>query len=694
MSVLIISPPFVQLNSPYASLPFLQGFLKANGVRSSCLDLGIRITGRLFSKTGLDLLSCDDTDDRYCNTVGPVVEFLKGNNEAVAEHVLSGNFLPEGKMTKAAVTKELSGLNDHDYARYLSSLYLEDIFLNYQKICPEYGLSRYGERISLNSPVFDGIYRSVSGKNDLIGTMIEEELEKAGVADFDIIAFTIPFPGTLIGALKAAGYVKRHYPEKTIVFGGGYINTELRNITDPAIFDFTDFICLDDGEIPLLRITEFSENRISKSELVRTFYRNGNEVVFSDNSKLKTEVKRGTPDYSGLDMKSYIPVYESVNPMMKLWSEKDTLKLRLAKGCYWHKCAFCDTTLPYIKDYAPDKIEDIVSDIEKMANQTGINRFHFVDEALPPALLVKLSIELLRRNVKITWWGNVRFDKAFTEDVCRLLKEAGCIAAVGGLESASDRTLKRMNKGVTVTEAVKVMRNLSSAGILVHAYMIYGFPGETDRDLIESAEVLRQMFSAGIVHSAYWHRFALTVHSPVFADPEKYGLSVRKEKNPFANNGVAYTDGSGNDPDKFADGLKKSVYNWMLGICLDNEISTWFAFHIPGIKTGKNFVREILNSPSPLPDMNKKLVWLGDKAEMRGKNIVITGINGETEYELPGKLSKWLKDIIDQSSVRSDKEMKLSDAGKNFPKASGISFTQFLCNEIWDDLFDAGLLII
>ena len=362
MSVLIISPPFVQLNSPYASLPFLHGFLKANGVRSSCMDLGIRITGRLFSKTGLDLLSGHGTDDRYSNTVGSVVEFLKGNNEAVAKQVLSGNFLPEGKMTKAAIPKERSGLNDHDYARYLSSLYLEDIFLNYQKICPDYGLSRYGERISLNSPVFDDIYRSVSGKNDLIGTMIEEELEKAGVAGFNIIAFTLPFPGTLIGALKAAGYVRRYYPEKTIVFGGGYINTELRVLSDPKIFDFTDFICLDDGEIPLLKITEFSENKISKIELVRTFYRDGNKVVFSDNSQLKIEVKRGTPDYSGLDMKSYIPVYESVNPMIKLWSEKDTLKLRLAKGCYWHKCAFCDTTLPYIKDYAPEKIENIVSD--------------------------------------------------------------------------------------------------------------------------------------------------------------------------------------------------------------------------------------------------------------------------------------------------------------------------------------------
>ncbi len=694
MSVLLISPPFIQLNSPYSSLPFLMGFLKANDIEASCLDLGIRITERLFSKDGLEHLENFDIKGRYMKTVGPVIGFLRGNNEDLAELVLSGKYLPEGKMIRSALKKEQTGLNNVEYARYLCSLYLEDIFLEYQKICPDYGLSRYGERISLSPPVFDGIYRSVFGKNDLVGTMIEEELEKAGIVNYDIIAFTIPFPGTLTGALKAAKHIKRNYPEKIVVLGGGYINTELRELTDPSIFEFTDFICLDDGEIPLQRITEFFENKIKKSELVRTFYREDNKVVFADNSQLNIEVDRGAPDYSGLDMNIYIPVYESVNPMMKLWSEKDTLKLRLAKGCYWHKCAFCDTSLPYIRDYKAEEIEDLIKDIEKMIGQTGLNRFHFVDEALPPALLTKLSIELLRRNIKITWWGNIRFDKAFTEDVCRLLKEAGCIAAVGGLESACDRTLRRMNKGITVSEATRVMANFSSAGILVHAYMIYGFPGETGPDLIESAEILRQMFAAGILHSAYWHRFALTVHGQVFGHSEKYGIEVTgKLNNPFANNDISYIDKNGNDPDRFGDGLKKAVYNWMHGTALKNKIISWFDFDTPVPKL-KDYVNCILNSPSPMPDMNRRVIWLGKGSVVKGKNIVVRGINGETEYELPGKLSKWLKELTDQSSLISDKEVKLSEAQKTFPSGSGITFIQFLCNEIWDELFEAGLLII
>ena len=678
MKVLLISPPFTQLNSPYASLPFLQGSLKANGIDVSCLDLGIRISCGLFSS----------------QTAVQVLDFLRGKDDRLAEKVLSCTFLPDGKMLRTALDKNTAKMSDTDYAKYLCSLYLEDIFLDYNKICPDYELSRYGEKIALSLPSFEIIRKKIISGNDLISDMIEEELKSASIESFDIIALTVPFPGTLTGALKAAQFIKKNYPDKIIVLGGGYVNTELRSLTDPGIFDYADFICLDDGEIPMLRICSYAEGKIGRNGLVRTFYCDENKVVYADNSHLTIGIIRGTPDYSGLEMDKYIPVYESVNPMMRLWSEKDTLKLRLAKGCYWHKCGFCDTSLPYIKDFAPESVDDIINDITAMTGQTGLTRFHFVDEALPPALVIKLSLELLRRGIMITWWGNIRFDKAFTEDVCRLLKAAGCIAAVGGLESASDRTLKRMNKGVTVAEAVKVMRNFSSAGILVHAYMICGFPGETDRDLIDSAEALRQMFAAGILNSAYWHRFALSVHSPVYAHAEEYGLSVSGRNNPFANNGVEYTDSSGNDPDKFADGLRKSVYNWMLGICLDNDIRTWFGFPVPEPKAGKNFVRNILNSPSPLPGMNKRIVWLGKEIRLKGKITVIEGLNGDTEYELPQKIALWLKELADEANVKNAEGVKLSDAEKSFPDNSGIKFTHFICNAVWDDLFDAGMLII
>ena len=703
MKILLISPPFSQLNSPYASLPFLQGFLKASGTDCTVFDLGNKATNEMYSKEGLEKLrghieqhqvKTEDTDffldnfKNYHESIDGLLLFLKGKTDRFSKDI------PKWKMSSAALDKDISGLNDHEYDSYLASLHLEDIFLFIKAGSSEYGLSRYAESISLSPPVFD-IVREKLNNEDFTDFILKEELEKADPGNFDIIAFTIPFPGTLTGALKCADLIKKNFPGKTIVFGGGYINTELRNLTDPGIFDFTDFICLDDGELPLLKITEFTEGKISKNELVRTYCLENGSVKYYDNSCEPDEIKRGTPDYSGLDMEEYIPVLESVNPMMRLWSENKTLKLRLTKGCYWHRCTFCDTSLPYIKDYSPEKIEDLIRDIKFMTDQTGITRFHFTDEAVPPAVAIQLSVELIRNNIKISWWGNIRFDKAFTEDVCRLLKEAGCIAAVGGLESACGRTLLSMNKGVLIEDAVNVMRNFKSAGILLHAYMIYGFPTESAQDLIDSAEVLRQLFAAGLVDSAFWHRFALTVHSPVFTQREKYNISVPDpEPKPFANNDITYIDRSGNDPDRFGDGLRKATYNFMLGIGLDNNIGKWFSFKTPEPLVKKRFLRKILEKPLPLPDQSKRIIWLGGAVKLKGKIVIIEGLNGIIEYELPYKLSNWLKKMMNSASIFTSDGVKVSEASKTFPTYQGIKFSGFVSNEVWDELFDAGLLII
>lgn len=711
MPVLLISPPFVQLNSPYSALPYLKGVLGANGIESTCLDLGIKIANRLFSADGLNVLyefiasepkfRNEDIDffikhkSEYFETIEPVVSFLKDKNLSHASKIMSLNNLPKWKMSETAMPRDFVNTDDFEYSRYIVSLYLEDIFLFYKAVCPEYDLSKYGESLALSPPVFDNIYRSVIQNADMISKLISEQLSKNDFTNFDIIALTVPFPGTLLGALKTARWFKKNYPDKIIVLGGGYINTELRSLKEPKIFEFVDFICLDDGEMPFIKVHEYFNKKIEKKDLVRTFYIEDGKVIFSGNSDVESAFKRGTPDYSGFNMDDYIPVIETLNPMMRLWSERNTLKLRLARGCYWHKCAFCDTTLPYIKDFQPEEIKNIIQDIKLMTVQTGLSTFHFTDEAIPPALAVKLSIELIREKIEITWWGNIRFDKAFTEDVCKLLYTAGCIAVVGGMESGCDSTLKNMNKGVSVEDAVRTMYNFKSNSILVHAYMIYGFPGETISDLMDSAEILRQLFKEGLLDSAYWHRFALTMHSEIFKYSGKFNISVpNKELNPFANNDVNYIDNSGSGIDDMGNGLKKAVYNFMLGIELDKDIRSWFDLSLPKPKIKKGFVRKILDSNSYGINTDKRILWLGKEAHVRKKIIEIYGISGKIEYELPKDIADWLCNLINQSSIFTSDGVKIQEAIASFPKHSSLGFSDFVNNEIWDDLFDAGLIII
>ncbi len=105
------------------------------------------------------------------------------------------------------------------------------------------------------------------------------------------------------------------------------------------------------------------------------------------------------------------------------------------------------------------------------------------------------------------------------------------MAVSGGLEVASDRLLTLMKKGVTVAQVARVTRAFTDAGIMVHAYLMYGFPTETTQDTVDALERVRQLFAAGCIQSAYWHRFSATAHSPIGLHPEQYGITLRPPPN-------------------------------------------------------------------------------------------------------------------------------------------------------------------
>lgn len=239
-----------------------------------------------------------------------------------------------------------------------------------------------------------------------------------------------------------------------------------------------------------------------------------------------------------------------------------------------------------------------------MIAQTGRRGFHFVDEAAPPAVLAEVATELLQRETGISWWTNIRFEKAFTPDLCRLLASSGCIAATGGLEAASDRLLKLMNKGVTVRQAARVCDNFSRAGIMVHAYLMYGFPTQTQQETIDALEIVRQFFDEGLIQSAFWHAFTATVHSDVGKNPKKYHCAIPNDPaGGFARNDLVHEDLLGCAHQVFAQGLNKAVYNFMQGIGTDMAIGDWFDFPVPATSVKRDYVQQAIGDKrrSPLP---------------------------------------------------------------------------------------------
>ena len=634
----LITPPFTQLNTPYPATAYIKGFLNTKNIESVQADLGIEVILKLFSKEGLINLfevaslkfkveEISDNSKRiyalqveYIKTIDSVIAFLQGKNPTLALQICQEDYLPEA--SRFAQLEELDWafgtMGTQDKAKHLATLYLEDIsdFI-VECVDANFGFSRYAERLGRSANSFDELYEALQQEPTYIDTILLSILkEKIETIEPTLFLISVPFPGNLYSAFRSAQWVKKQYPNIKISMGGGFPNTELRSLSDARVFEFFDFITLDDGEVPVEElITNIEEPNYDSFK--RTFLLEDGKVVYKNNST-KSDYKQsqvGTPDYSDLLLDKYISVIEIVNPMHRMWSDGRWNKLTMAHGCYWGKCTFCDISLDYIKIYEPVAANLLCDRIEELITQTGENGFHFVDEAAPPALMRALALEILRRKLSVTWWTNIRFEKSFTADLCLLLKASGCIAVSGGLEVASDRLLKLIDKGVTVEQVAKVTRNFTEAGIMVHAYLMYGYPTQTIQETVDSLEMVRQLFEVGVLQSGFWHQFAMTAHSPVGLYPEKFGVVKETETiGTFANNDINYTDATGIDHDKFSFGLKKSLFNFMHGICFDYELQDWFDFKIPKTKISPDFIFDALQETDGFNTKpTAKIVWLGGK---------------------------------------------------------------------------------
>ena len=632
--LLLITPPFTQLNTPYPATAYIKGFLNTKNIESVQADMGIEVILKLFSKKGLTNLfqsinQQPTTDnckrifalqDEYIKTIDSVISFLQGKNPTLALQICQEDYLPEA--SRFAQLEELDWafgtMGTQDKAKHLATLYLEDIsdFI-VECIDENFGFSRYAERLGRSANSFDDLYNALQQEPTYIDaiflSVLKERIETVKPTMFLI---SVPFPGNLYSAFRAGQWVKKQYPEIKISMGGGFPNTELRSLSDPRVFEFLDFITLDDGELPIEELILSLENS-NHNCYKRTFLLENGQVVYKNDST-KPDYKQaqvGTPDYSDLLLDKYISVIEIVNPMHRMWSDGRWNKLTMAHGCYWGKCTFCDISLDYIKVYEPVAANLLCDRIEELIEATGQNGFHFVDEAAPPALMRALAIEILRRKLSVTWWTNIRFEKSFTADLCLLLKASGCIAVSGGLEVASDRLLKLIDKGVTVEQVANVTQHFTQAGIMVHAYLMYGYPTQTVQETIDSLEMVRQLFEAGVLQSGFWHQFAMTAHSPVGIYPEKFGVVKETELiGSFANNDINYKDKTGIDHDKFSFGLKKSLFNFMHGICFDYSLQDWFDFKIPKTKIPEDFIYNALEDVASLTiKPTAKIVWLGGK---------------------------------------------------------------------------------
>jgi radical SAM superfamily enzyme YgiQ (UPF0313 family) len=625
LKILSVIPPMTQLNTPYPSTAYLTGFLRSRGFTAVQEDLALALVLRLFSCDGLRALrACIEAlpakqrtprvlaftrdFERYLSTIDAAVAFLQGRDPSVAHRIAGRNFLPEGprfEPLEAYVDPHdeaggdplawaFGALGVTDRARHFATLYLDDVAdVLREAVDTRFEFVRYAESLAQSQATFEPLAQALAAPENLVDqTLRELTLDSMRRHAPQVVLVSAPFPGNVYGAFRIAQAIKAHDPAIVTVLGGGFVNTELRELAEPRVFDYFDYVTLDDGERPLLALLEHLNHERPQERLVRTFLCRAEGVRYVDAKEPDIPfAEAGTPTWDGLPLDRYLSLLDMLNPMHRLWSDARWNKLTVAHGCYWKKCSFCDVSLDYISRYEAIAATTLVDRIEAIIAETGQTGFHFVDEAAPPKALRALAAELKRRKRAISWWGNIRFEKSFTPELCAELADSGCIAVSGGLEVASDRLLKLMQKGVSVAQVARVTHAFTEAGILVHAYLMYGFPTQTVQDTVDALEYVRQLFAAGCIQSGFFHRFTCTVHSPVGLHPEQYGVRLKPlPKVTFAKNDVGFIDPTGIDHDALGIALNKALYNYMHGIGFDQDVRGWFVQRVPRTTVPRHFI--------------------------------------------------------------------------------------------------------
>ncbi len=494
-------------------------------------------------------------------------------------------------------------------------------------------------------------------------------------------------------------------PDIVIALGGGYANTELRRLADSRVFDYVDYVTLDDGERPLLSLIEYLAGTRPRTRLCRTFYRDKDRVVFANDTSDREfgmdEI--GCPTYSGLALDRYLTILDSTNPMHRLWSEGHWNKLTVAHGCYWKQCTFCDVGLNYISRYEMTPTDRLIQQIEQLIAETNCRGFHFVDEAAPPAALKSLALALLEKGTTISWWGNIRFEEAFTPDLCRLLAASGCIAMTAGLEAASDRLLEKIKKGITVAHTALVAAAFKDAGILIHAYLMYGCPSETVQETVDSLERVRQLFATDLIQSAFWHRFTVTAHSPIGLNPVSHGLRILgPEFHGFAENDLLHQDRQGETPEWLGEGLRRSLLNYLERRGLTLNVRQWFDHSVPRPRVSSTWIRDLLKKRISRDDAQaeRRFVWLGGQpvCEQAGKKtrLILPGHSFDQTVTLANPQAQWLHDLIQHSTTQNSPSRLyplLRETKATFP-GTVKEFEVFLSTTSWKKVRKAGLLLV
>ena len=290
------------------------------------------------------------------------------------------------------------------------------------------------------------------------------------------VGISVSYSSQLVPALVLAVYIRRFCPKINIVLGGAYFgNGSLDERSLLKRFPELDAIIVGPGESTMCSVIDRTQKLVG---------------VLSGYASEKCYI----PDIAHVQWTRYcVGVRERVVPFS------------FRKPCYYGKCAFCNGDLQNgSRVWSLPEVERLTRQLMSVCAENRVTAVYFTDAALPTSILNVVAREI---DGRIKWGCNVRIERGHSRQWFSALARGGCLMLRVGLETASQRVLDLMNKGVEALDLYDYFKNAANAGIRMHAYIMFGFPGENEDDRLITEDFLRRAapyiysYSISVFHS-------------------------------------------------------------------------------------------------------------------------------------------------------------------------------------------------
>jgi hypothetical protein len=506
--IVLLAPPFSASPNPYISLPTLMGWLNKEGIPSHFLDLARDLEEALLSPEAII-----DAYNRSAET------FLALNDKTSLRpsevmHIAGLQML----LIKMAGVYELwkkEGFRQADRKLLLELVsaphWPRSILKVFDTIecCSQYNLYSSQDLVRSGTDAFfftpaltDLILRQVDGEKTLI------------------VGIAVVFDQQVIPAMQCARIIKEHFPEIHVTLGGPFVTIHLRELRNQEFFQYVNSLILDEGEAPLVALhAALLEEEPRLDAVPNLVWCNEQGVVVRNKSAPFVDLARiPAPDYQRCGLAKYP---DATNMR---------LTVRLSKGCYWKRCAFCRVNLSICRNYCQPDAEVMYRTLCEVIDATGVTSYNFSDESCAPEILEQISEMLCREGRQIAWTFHTRIDRnRLTRRRVEKFRDAGCTGFTVGIETYNNRLLKLLNKGIDEEEIEFVLHDIRGI-VPVNAYMMLGIPTETEEEHRRSLEKIVQFKKDGLLAAFHYSLFQLTSGSLMWQRPHRYG--IRKVDNP------------------------------------------------------------------------------------------------------------------------------------------------------------------